>query len=123
MYQCRSDEKLECCVVILSGLIIRQAEEFVNRFENTYTLIEQRVGEASNVTSSSGGVVRILKCYPGDWQVRLVFGIIDLNLDWCRSCQAVYWSICDVLVCAVVVVLMAKFPHNILERKYHPYES
>ncbi|KAG0576040.1 hypothetical protein KC19_5G050400 [Ceratodon purpureus] len=50
----------------------RQAEEFVNSFENTYTLIEQRVGEASNVTSSSGGVVRILKCYPGDWQVHLM---------------------------------------------------
>jgi len=49
----------------------RQAEEFVNSFENVYTLIEQRVGEASNVTSSSGGVVRILKCYPGNWQVCL----------------------------------------------------
>lgn len=50
----------------------RQAEEFVNSFENVYTLIEQRVGEASNVTSSSGGVVRILKCYPGNWQVHLM---------------------------------------------------
>jgi hypothetical protein len=49
----------------------RQAEEFVSSFENTYTLTEQRVGEASNVTSSSGGVVRVLKCYPGNWQVRL----------------------------------------------------
>ncbi|CAK9193175.1 unnamed protein product [Sphagnum jensenii] len=50
----------------------RQAEEFVDTFETTYTLIEQRVGEASNVTSSSGGVVRILKCFPGDWQVYLM---------------------------------------------------
>lgn len=53
----------DCCYVD------RQAEEFVNTFEDTYTLIEQRVGEASNVTSSSGGVVRILKCFPADWQV------------------------------------------------------
>lgn len=50
----------------------RQAEEFVNSFEIVYTLTEQRVGEASNVTSSSGGVVRILKCYPGSWQVHLM---------------------------------------------------
>jgi hypothetical protein len=51
----------------------RQAEEFVDTFETTYTLIEQRVGEASNVTSSSGGVVRILKCFPGDWQVCMLY--------------------------------------------------
>lgn len=51
---------------------LEKAEEFVGSFENTYTLTEQRVGEASNVTSSSGGVVRILKCYPGNWQVHLM---------------------------------------------------
>jgi hypothetical protein len=57
----------------------RQAEEFVNTFEETYTLIEQRVGEASNVTSSSGGVVRILKCFPADWQVWTFILYIHVN--------------------------------------------
>ncbi|CAM6125205.1 unnamed protein product [Calypogeia fissa] len=50
----------------------RKKEEFVNTFTTTYTLLEQRVGEASNVTQGLGGVVRILKCYPGDWRVYLM---------------------------------------------------
>lgn len=46
----------------------RQAEEFVNTFERSYVLLEQRVGEASNIVSGTGGVVRILKCYPRNWE-------------------------------------------------------
>ncbi|XP_024520567.1 uncharacterized protein LOC112342666 [Selaginella moellendorffii] len=51
----------------------RKAEEFLENFERVYSLIEQRIGEASNVTSSStGGVVRLLKCYSYDWHVYLM---------------------------------------------------
>ncbi|OAE22787.1 hypothetical protein AXG93_2035s1710 [Marchantia polymorpha subsp. ruderalis] len=50
----------------------RQAEEFVNTFEKTYVLLEMRVGEASNIVSGTGGVVRILKCYPRNWEVYLM---------------------------------------------------
>ncbi|KAJ7547776.1 hypothetical protein O6H91_08G104000 [Diphasiastrum complanatum] len=50
----------------------RQAEEFLQTFETTYMLLEQRIGEASNVIAGSGGVVRILKCYPYDWHVYLM---------------------------------------------------
>lgn len=50
----------------------RQAEDFVNTFEPTYLLLEQRIGEASNVISGSGGVVRLLKCFPQDWHVYLM---------------------------------------------------
>ncbi|KAI5073154.1 hypothetical protein GOP47_0011167 [Adiantum capillus-veneris] len=53
----------------------RQAEEFLNSFEPTYVLLEQRIGEASNVVAgSSGGVVRLLKCFPEDWHVYLMAG-------------------------------------------------
>eukprot|EP00245_Coleochaete_scutata_P000786 TRINITY_DN1094_c3_g1_i1.p1 TRINITY_DN1094_c3_g1~~TRINITY_DN1094_c3_g1_i1.p1 ORF type:complete len:410 (-),score=51.60 TRINITY_DN1094_c3_g1_i1:37-1266(-) len=50
----------------------KQAEEFVESFQLVYSLEEQRIGEASNVVQGVGGVVRILKCYPGDWQVFLM---------------------------------------------------
>lgn len=50
----------------------RQAEEFLNTFESTYILLEQRIGEASNVVGGgSGGVVRLLKCFPEDWHVSI----------------------------------------------------
>ena len=47
----------------------RQAEEFLATFEPTYSLLELRIGEASNVVSGSGGVVRLLKCFCEDWHV------------------------------------------------------
>lgn len=50
----------------------RQAEEFLSSFEPVYALLEQRVGEASNILSGSGGVVRILRFYPSDWQIYLM---------------------------------------------------
>ncbi|KAG6546740.1 hypothetical protein Mapa_011929 [Marchantia paleacea] len=50
----------------------RQAEEFVKTFEKTYVLLELRVGEASNIVYGTGGVVRILKCYPRNWEVYLM---------------------------------------------------
>ncbi|GLJ28600.1 hypothetical protein SUGI_0563590 [Cryptomeria japonica] len=50
----------------------RQAEEFLASFEPVYVLLEQRVGEASNILSGVGGVVRILRFYPSDWQIYLM---------------------------------------------------
>ena len=44
----------------------RQAEEFLASFEPVYALLEQWVGEASNIFSGSEGVVRILRFYPSD---------------------------------------------------------
>ncbi|MCO5610430.1 hypothetical protein L7F22_064667 [Adiantum nelumboides] len=53
----------------------RHAEEFLNSFEPPYVLLEQRIGEASNVVAgSSGGVVRLLKCFSEDWHVYLMAG-------------------------------------------------
>lgn len=82
----KSDEKKPTLIVNpqwrSSGQIIsdfgfgpwkRQAEEFLNTFESTYILLEQRIGEASNVVGGgSGGVVRLLKCFPEDWHVYLM---------------------------------------------------
>lgn len=50
----------------------RQAEEFLATFEPVYVLLEQRIGEASNIVSGSGGVIRILRCYPSDWNIFLM---------------------------------------------------
>eukprot|EP00252_Welwitschia_mirabilis_P023727 TRINITY_DN6784_c0_g1_i7.p1 TRINITY_DN6784_c0_g1~~TRINITY_DN6784_c0_g1_i7.p1 ORF type:complete len:266 (+),score=73.14 TRINITY_DN6784_c0_g1_i7:356-1153(+) len=50
----------------------REAEAFLGTFEPVYGLLEQRIGEASNIVSGSGGVVRILRCYPSQWHVYLM---------------------------------------------------
>ena len=56
-----------------------QSEAFVSGFGAVYTLIERRIGNTTNTLglplgSRRGGVVRLLKCYPGKWQVHIMEG-------------------------------------------------
>ncbi|KAH7447390.1 hypothetical protein KP509_01G104600 [Ceratopteris richardii] len=76
----------------------RQAEEFLNSFESTYILLEQRIGEASNVVAGgAGGVVRLLKCFPEDWHVYLMAGDGSSDLIGCQAQQPTYKEL-EVLV-------------------------
>ena len=57
----------------------RAAEDFLARFAPTYSLEEYRVGSPGTLNpvtmeagGGTGGVVRVLRCYPGDWHVYLV---------------------------------------------------
>ncbi|GAQ83847.1 hypothetical protein KFL_001640220 [Klebsormidium nitens] len=62
----------------------RKAEEFLDTFRPTFELAEQRIGEASNIASTQGGVVRLLRAYPHDWQVFL------MSYDGNNECVATY---------------------------------
>lgn len=53
-------------------------EEFVATFEPSYQLFEQRIGAPSSINMAnnsryaSGGVVRVLRAYPGQYEVHVM---------------------------------------------------
>jgi len=56
----------------------KRAEDFLATFEPAYSLTEQRIGNPGSIDGVTGerfvngGVVRTLRCYPGDWDVHCV---------------------------------------------------
>jgi hypothetical protein len=66
----------------------KAAMDFLDTFVESYSLVEQRIGNpgsvdpATNERYTSGAVVRILRSWPGKYQVTALRSISSLML-WC----------------------------------------